>query len=556
MKARYQVIIAGAGPTGLTMANLLGQAGVSTLVVECNPATVGEPRAVSIDDESLRTLQAIGLAEQVMTRTVLGYGSHYHGPSGRRFAVVEPTERPYGYPRRNAFRQPILEAQLREGLARFQATETVFGWRLTGFEPSAGDVTVTLAGPGGEEATVACDYLVGCDGASSTVREGLGLVLEGATSGQRWLVIDLEHNDNHERHTKVFSDPRRPCITLPGPENTRRYEFKILAGESEADLLAPGVVERLLAAHGADPAATVRRKVIYTFHARLANRWSQGRVFLAGDAAHLSPPFAGQGMNSGLRDAHNLAWKLAAVLSGVASPGLLATYELERRDHVRQMIELARIMGLVIAPPNAIAAWLVRATFRAARLNRRAYDYIAQMRYKPKPRFKAGFLARPTSAAGAKLVGRMLPQPQVVRRDGAAVLLDEVLGDGFALVTRADRPQALFARADQAIWNRLGARRVAILGPQETIPPIAGVTAVRELGDLLGSALRGCENCLILLRPDRYVAGVFTASDIAAGAAVVERLLNGGEESRAAAQTFAKRSQSQVVGRADVRGRR
>jgi 3-(3-hydroxy-phenyl)propionate hydroxylase len=540
LKARYQIIVAGAGPTGLTMANLLGQAGVSTLVVECNPATVGEPRAVSIDDESLRTLQAIGLAEPVMTRTVLGYGSHYHGPSGRRFAVVEPTERPYGYPRRNAFRQPILEAQLREGLARFPATEAVFGWRLTGFEAAAGQVTVTLVGPGGEETTVACDYLIGCDGASSTVREGLGAVLEGTTSGQRWLVIDLEHNDNRERHTKVFSDPRRPCITLPGPENTRRYEFKVLAGESEADLLAPGVVERLLAAHGADPAATVRRKVIYTFHARLADRWSKGRVFLAGDAAHLSPPFAGQGMNSGLRDAHNLAWKLAAVLGGVASPDLLASYEQERRDHVRQMIELARIMGLVIAPPNGVAAWLVRSTFRAARLNRRAYDYIAQMRYKPKPRFKTGFLAPPTSAAARRLIGRMLPQPRVERRDGAPILLDEALGEGFALMTRTARPQALFAHADQAIWSRLGARRVAIVGPRDAMPTMPGVTVVRDRGGQLGPALKGCEDCLILLRPDRYVAGVFAAPDIAPGAAAIERLLGGGTSFGAEAQTLEK----------------
>ena len=533
MKARYQVIIAGAGPTGLTMANLLGQAGVSTLVVECNPATVGEPRAVSIDDESLRTLQSIGLAEQVMTRTVLGYGSHYHGPSGRRFAVVEPTEQPYGHPRRNAFRQPILEAQLRDGLARFGEVEAVFGQRLTGFDSVDGGVTVTLTGPAGEKATLACDYLVGCDGASSTVREGLGVALEGATSGQRWLVVDLENNENHERYTKVFSDPRRPCITLPGPERTRRYEFKVLAGESEADLLAPGAVERLVAAHGADPAATVRRKVVYTFHARLADRWSRGRVFLAGDAAHLSPPFAGQGMNSGLRDAHNLAWKLAAVLTGVASPSLLATYELERRDHVRQMIELARIMGLVIAPPNAVAAWLVRSIFQVSRLYRPAYDYIAQMRYKPKPRFKAGFLTRPASAAGRRLVGRMLPQPQVERRDGASVLLDEALGEGFVLVTRAARPQPLFAAADQAVWDRLGARRVAVLGPRDSIPAMAGVTMVREVGDLLGSALRGCEDCLILLRPDRYVAGVFPASGVAAGAAAIERLLD--ERSGAAA---------------------
>ena len=252
----YPVAVIGGGPIGLTLANLLAVQGVRCLLVERNATTVQEPRAVSIDDESLRTMQAIGLADTVLDHVVPGYGSHYYAPNGVCFARVEPTGRPYGYPRRNAFRQPILEAQLKEALARFDHVETGYGIRLERYEADADRVTLSLAGPDGARRQVTCDHLVGCDGAASAVREQQGVQLEGTTFDERWLILDLEDNDNVVAYTQVFCDPRRPCITLPGPDRTRRYEFKLVGDETDADLLDPEMVARLLRTHGADPDAT------------------------------------------------------------------------------------------------------------------------------------------------------------------------------------------------------------------------------------------------------------------------------------------------------------
>ena len=236
----YPVIVVGSGPIGLTLLNLLGTLGVRSLVVERNLTTVQEPRAVSIDDESLRTMQAAGVVDEVLRFVVAGYGSHYYSPHRICFAKVEPTGRPYGYPRRNAFRQPILEGQLKDALARFDGVDTLYGWRLDRYEQSAERVTLDLIGPADEKRQVTCDYLVGCDGAASPVREQQGVKLEGTTFDERWLILDLENNENTTKHTEVFCDKRRPCITLPGPDRTRRFEFKLVEGGEGRGLAGPG----------------------------------------------------------------------------------------------------------------------------------------------------------------------------------------------------------------------------------------------------------------------------------------------------------------------------
>jgi 3-(3-hydroxy-phenyl)propionate hydroxylase len=428
----YPVAIIGAGPTGLTLANLLGVYGVETVLVERNADTVHEPRAVSIDDESLRTMQAAGLVDEVMAQTVAGYGSLYYSAHGRCFAKVQPTEQPYGFPRRNAFRQPVLERQLRAGLGRFAHVTALFRHELNSFEQTPDNVSLRAIAVDGSRVELTCDYLVSCDGSSSTVRRQMGIGMGGSSFKERWLIVDLEASPSVSPHTKVFSNPRRPCIALPGPNLTRRYEFMLHDHESENDMLAPDKVRHLLETHEAAPQSLIVRTAVYTFHARLAEQWSQGRVYLAGDAAHLMPPFAGQGMNSGLRDANNLAWKLAAVIQRRLGPGLLASYQRERRDHAGAMIDFTLNMGRVLAPPNAAVAWAIENAFRVLSLFPKARDYIAQMRFKPPPRFAQGFVVPDGAGARHTLVGRLFPQPRVETVDGLEVLLDDMLGDGFA----------------------------------------------------------------------------------------------------------------------------
>jgi len=522
----YPVVVIGAGPIGLTLVNLLGRFGVAVLLVERNATTVREPRAVSIDDESLRTMQAAGVVETVLKGVVAGYGSHYYTRRRIRFARVEPTGQPYGYPRRNAFRQPVLEGQLHEALGRFPGVETRFGWKLLDYSQDDARVTLSLEGPDGAPREVTCDYLVGCDGAASRVREVQGVQLEGTTFDERWLILDLENNENTTKHTEVFCDRHRPCITLPGPDRTRRFEFKLLPGETDADLLAPGMVEHLLRTHGADPRATLRRKVVYRFHARVAPRWSFGRVFLAGDAAHLTPPFAGQGMNSGIRDAQNLAWKLAAVLEGRLGPGLLDSYERERRDHIWQMVRLALRMGQVMAPRSWLHGALTQAGFLALNIWPPARDYVAQMRYKPPPRFHEGFLV-PDGRGRASLVGRLLPQPRVRLADGREALLDDVLGNGFALLARSDDPEAL-APLGQAVWDRLGVLRAVVLPPGAPVPDGAVGEPEGEAGEGFRQAMAPYRGCALLLRPDHYVAASIPLDDPEAAVRAVEALLAAG----------------------------
>lgn len=516
------VVIVGAGPTGLTLANLLGVHGVPVLLLERNATTVTEPRAVSIDDEALRTMQAAGLAGAVLSQVVPGYGSLYYTPRGRCFLQVKPTAMPSGYPKRNAFRQPILERQLREGLARFPHVTAAFRHTLLGFRQEAGGVVASVQGPEGAPREVACRYLVGCDGASSAVRRALDVPLVGSSFRERWLVLDLLDAATDMRDTEIFCDSRRPCITLPGPHGTRRYEFKLHAGEREEDLLAPEAVARLLAARGAPPGATVARTVVYTFHARVAARWMDGRVLLAGDAAHLTPPFAGQGMNSGLRDAQNLAWKLAWVLRGAAGPGLLASYEAERRHHAWQMIRLALAMGRIMAPRTRAGAAAMQSAFRLAGLVPSLRDYLGQMKFRPPPRFRRGFLL---GGGRRGLAGRQFPQAPVVTEAGERVLLDEVLGPGFACVVYTGQPGRAFADGAGATWERLGVTRVALAARGATGTAGAGIRTVHDADGALAPLLGRFAERPIVLRPDRYVAACLPPRRSSEAAQALERLL-------------------------------
>jgi 3-(3-hydroxy-phenyl)propionate hydroxylase len=264
--------------------------------------------------------------------------------------------------------------------------------------------------------------------------------------------------------------------------------------------------------------------VVYRFHARVAPVWRRGRVLLAGDAAHLTPPFAGQGMNSGIRDAHNLAWKLAAVVGGRADEDLLASYEVERRAHVWSMIRLALTMGRVMGPSSAAAGFVTRAFFDLLRLYPPASEYVLQMRYKPKPRFSKGFLM-PRGRSGGNLHGRLFPQGRVRTADGRSVLLDEVLGTGFALVCLTDDPGHVFGGWADSIRRELHAACVAVLPRGRSMPLIRGVTLVGDEEGTIAAGTNRAREAIYLLRPDRYVAGTFPVAEAPLIPALIEQWL-------------------------------
>ena len=495
----YPVAIIGAGPTGLILANFLGLYGIKTVLIERLPGTVDEPRAVSIDDESLRTIQALGLIEQVLPDTVQGYGVHYYAWSGELFARIEPTSTEYGFPKRNAFRQQVLVRQLRDGLQRFPHVSTLFEHELVRFTQDANTVQLEV-NHAGENKTFTCDWLVACDGGRSPVREQLGIALTGSTYAEKWLIVDLLERTTPFRHTRTYCDPARPAIRLPGPHGVLRYEFMLHEGEDPQQVLDEAQLRGWIARREpSDAQLPMARKVVYTFHARVAERWREGHVFLAGDAAHLTPPFAGQGMNSGVRDAANLAWKLAAVARGQFSAALLDSYQTERKPHARALIRMAERIGGFMQPKSKFIAMLTQGALKLISLYRPARDYVLHLKFKPKPRFLDGFFV-PAPADAALPAGQLLPQPWVERPGCARVRLDEVLGSGFALLCRAGAAIELAPGLD--------VQQVRVLRQSDDFLPdsaAANATVVHDCEGVLGALLDQAQADGILLRPDRYV---------------------------------------------------
>jgi 3-(3-hydroxy-phenyl)propionate hydroxylase len=517
------VLVVGAGPTGLLLANLLGSMGVKTTLIERSKATVQEPRAVSIDDESLRALQAAGLAETVGAITVKGYGSLYLGPDGRRFAEVKPHVKEYGFDKRNAFEQPVFEATLRQALAGRDSVAVCFGAELAGFHQDSDQVIATIA-EGGQTRQIRARYMVAADGGRSSVRKALDIPLEGSTFQEPWLIVDLHSTRNRCFHTEVFCDPRRSAITLPGPGGIRRYEFKLNPGETIEAAEEESFARKLLTEVGPDGNEPIRRQKVYTFHARIAARWRQGRIFLAGDAAHLTPPFAGQGMNSGLRDAHNLAWKLDEALRMADPQELLDSYEAERKPHAWSMIELALRMGKVMMPASVLRGRLIRMGFRMLGLYGPARDYFAQMKYKPKPKFSAGLIRSASGSPGAAVVGRMIPQPLVTALDRQQVLLDTRLPDRPIVLVFSETPERW---VDDAMLDRLQTLGCEVIGltPEWMNPVSAPFPIYRDHSRFFSqSPFRECLDSALLLRRDRYVAAIEPVQSMAGLIPVISRL--------------------------------
>ncbi|WP_413206005.1 bifunctional 3-(3-hydroxy-phenyl)propionate/3-hydroxycinnamic acid hydroxylase [Rhodospirillum sp. A1_3_36] len=528
------LVIVGAGPTGLTLANICGELGVETLLIEKNQTTVEEPRAVSIDDEALRGMQLAGVVDKVLDRMASGYGSHYLSDTGVCFARVEPQDQRYGFEKRNAFHQPELEATLRETLARHPSVTSLFGHEVLDLTQDGEGVRMTVRRPDGTDVSLRADYLAACDGGRSTIRKAIDAEMVGSTFSERWLIIDIVGTANRFRHTQVHCDPRRPCISLPGPGGTRRFEVMVFDEDDEARLSAPEGLRALLASHG-ETDCTVRRVQGYTFHARTASHWSQGRVHLLGDAAHLTPPFAGQGMNSGLRDAVNFGWKIAEVLSGRIGPGLLDTYQVERKPHAWQMIELAMTLGRVMMPRSRVRARLVQWGFQLLGVHPGIKRYIAEMRYRPQPRFPRGFLHPDGRPSRETMVGRMFPQPIVEDPDRERRLLDEVIGKGFTVIAYDPDPVGAFAAVDLDRLAALGLRPFG-LTPWRYNPPRCPIPCFRDASGMARMApLETYQGWVLVLRPDRYVVAALPRERAAELVGLMESLFATAGPTRAVA---------------------
>ncbi|MEB4676278.1 bifunctional 3-(3-hydroxy-phenyl)propionate/3-hydroxycinnamic acid hydroxylase [Enterobacteriaceae bacterium G50] len=506
-----QVAIIGAGPVGLMMANYLGQMGVEVLVVEKLDKLIDYPRAIGIDDEALRTMQSVGLVEKVLPHTTPWHAMRFLTPKGRCFADIQPMTDEFGWSRRNAFIQPQVDAVMYEGLARFPNVRVLFSRELEAFSQSGDSVTINLQGPEGQRETVKADWLVACDGGASVVRRTLNVPFEGKTAPNKWIVIDIANDPLSTPHIYLCCDPVRPYVSAALPHGVRRFEFMVMPGETEEQLSEPHNMRQLLSKVLPNPdRVELIRQRVYTHNARIAERFRVDRVLLAGDAAHIMPVWQGQGYNSGMRDAFNLAWKLALVVNGKAGERLLDTYQQERRDHAKAMIDLSVTAGNVLAPAKRWhgnvrdgISWLLNYIPPVKR-------YFLEMRFKPMPQYREGALVMDASAKNSP-VGKMFIQPKVTRESGEVTLLDDVIGANFAIIGWGCNP--LWGMSEQQIarWRALGTRFIQVVPEVQIHTPQDNVDGVIRLGDTqnrLKTWFAAQDASLVVIRPDRFVAAL------------------------------------------------
>ena len=307
-KRDVDVIVVGYGPVGATVSALLGNAGLSVLAIDRDPEPYILPRAVATDDDALRVWQTVpGLAASLTANMINSPRVKDTSFERADLMSADPSlaTTPSGHPALTLFHQPSLETVIRAAAEATGTVEARRGVELTDFEQDGDGVTATLRDPDGAESHVRAGWLLGCDGASSTVRGLLGANFDGSTFAQPWVVADviLEEPDEASPLIEFICDPQRPAVTMPMPGGRRRWEFILKPDETEDELLDPARLSGLIDWAGNPGPYEIERAVVYTFHARISDSWGNGRVFLLGDAAHLTPPFAGQGMTSGIRDA-------------------------------------------------------------------------------------------------------------------------------------------------------------------------------------------------------------------------------------------------------------
>ncbi len=444
------VVLLGCGPVGALLANLLGQAGLRVEVFERDREIYALPRAVHFDGEVMRIFQAIGLAERIaQAARPSSQGMRFVNATGQTLMVRRGIDGPgpHGWAGNWYFHQPELEAILRDGLARFP------------------NVTVHLGHEIADVDAIDAHFVVGCDGARSTVRRAIGSQQRDLGLHQPWLVVDLLCDPDSARvralpdYTIQLCDPARPMTVVHVGGRRRRWEIMLMPGDDTARLTEPEIFWPMMARWLGPHDAVLERAAVYTFHSVVQEGWRRGRLLLAGDACHQTPPFLGQGMCAGMRDASNLAWKLAAVVRGESPDTLLDTYESERLPHVRTFIDLAVKLGAVLQETDPTAAAERDRRFAAGAT---LFDF-------PQPQLGPG-----DRIDAPPPVGMIFPQPRLV--DGR--LMDEAIGQRFAIVgdpalLAAERPDAVRLPGVGADWLAAHGLRAALLRPDRYIADIA-----------------------------------------------------------------------------------
>jgi 3-(3-hydroxy-phenyl)propionate hydroxylase len=458
MQDTYDVAVIGYGPTGATAANLLGLLGLKVAVIERDPDVYARARAISTDEEVLRIWQSVGLADRLQRDMLPNRPVAFVDAAGRPFVETIVYGRGCGHPAQQFLYQPAVDEVLRDGVTRFANVDVLLErdcLRVT----NAGDhVELLVADLRTDTFTrLRASYVIAADGGSSPTRGLLGVGYTGRTYGERWVVIDTKVRKEWDAHDRLrfHCDPAQPVVDCPTPLGHHRWEYPVHAGVDERQLVTDDAVWKVLAAQNiTSEDVEILRAVVYSHHVRVADRWRVGRVFLAGDAAHAMPPWIGQGMSAGVRDAANLCWKLAAVLRDQASDDLLDSYEAERKPHVVEVTRRAVLVGRIITERRPALAALRNHALRAVTRVPGALRNGQKLWWIPAARYVDGYLAPERNAA----VGWQLPQPDI-SHDGRTKPLDDHLGGRWALLHVGALPPGAQA------WQQAGATTIRIAEP-------------------------------------------------------------------------------------------
>lgn len=506
-----EVAILGAGPVGLTLANYLSKQGVQVTVIEQLDQLIDYPRAIGIDDEALRTIQSLGLVEQVLPHTTPNHAMRFLTPKGHCFADIQPLTREFGFSRRNAFIQPQVDNVLLQGLKQYSQTQVLFSRQLTEFSQDAQSVTLKMQNKQGQNEVVKAQYLIACDGGNSVVRRTLNIGFDGKTAPNQWIVIDIENDPLATPHIYLCCDPVRPYVSAALPHGIRRFEFMVMPGETQEELSKPENINKLLAKvlPNTQNIEVIRQRV-YTHNARIADKFRVDRILLAGDAAHIMPVWQGQGYNSGMRDAFNLGWKMALVVKGKAGPELLDSYQIERKDHAKAMIDLSVMAGHVLAPPKKWQGFVRDGIAYALNYIKPIKQYLLEMRFKPMPQYHDGVLIQ--NKLKNSPVGKMFIQPKVELVSGEQVLLDEIIGNDFAILAWGVDPQWGLSETSLQQWKKLGVKFIQVLPAvqlqNEKRKQYDGVICVGDIGTDIRTWFGRTSDSMVILRPDRFVAAL------------------------------------------------
>jgi 3-(3-hydroxy-phenyl)propionate hydroxylase len=497
------VAIVGYGPSGVSAANFLGAYGVKAIAFERERGLYQRARAVTVNDYTLRCYQSVGLDAELLRNMDPTTALRWRTYAGKELVRINFKPSTLGQPTSMMIYQPVMEQTLRDGAARYaEHVELRFGQELTTIAQDADGVTLTCSDTQtGAVTTTRARYALACDGGASGVRSQLGIKLIGSTIDTKWVVVDARVKRWWpERHLLTFwADRKRPVVDIPLALGNHRWEFPLEAHESESDFATEDQLWPLLKAMGVTPEhVEIHQHAFYKHHVRHAERWREGRVMLLGDAAHLMPPWAGQGMQSGIRDAFNICWKLREVLACRLPASLLSSYEPERAPHVAMATRISEQMGRII---KAQMTGKEKAMAMVGGL-------LGKLGMEPPPSplglppsISSGWIAGSVGKQSA--VGKMVPQPMISSSKGKRGRLDDVLGHGFVLLGAGIDPRTLLSATEQAGWDALGARYIAVCSGDQS--PTSDEDVI-DLDGVLLAWMRAHRTQAVALRPDRFVA--------------------------------------------------